>query len=103
MLADVGYAFRQLRRSPGFALSAAITLALGIGATTAIFSVADAVLLRPLPYPKSDRLVMVRDELSKMGVHYTDVSYETFEAYQKNRCFDAAAAFTEEERNLISD
>jgi hypothetical protein len=59
-------------------MAAVLTLALGLGAATAIFSVADSVLLRPLPYPTSDRLVMVRDELSKMGVHYTDVSYETF-------------------------
>ena len=98
---DVRYALRQLARWPGFALAAILTLALGIGATTAIFSVVDAVLLRPLPYPNSDRLVMIRDELSKMGVHYNDVSYETFDAYRKNPSFDAVAAFTEEDRNLI--
>jgi putative ABC transport system permease protein len=101
MVADVLYALRQLRRSLGFTLATVLTLALGLGATTAIFSVADAVLLRPLPYPTSDRLVMVRDELSKMGVHYTDVSYETFNAYQKSRSFDATTAFIEEDRNLI--
>jgi predicted permease len=101
MLADVRYALRQLRRSPRFASAAILTMALGIGATTAIFSVADAVLFRPLPYPKSDRLVMVQDELAKMGVHFTDVSFETFEAYRQIRSFDAAAAFTEEERDLI--
>ena len=101
MFVDVRYAFRQLARWPGFALAAILTLALGIGATTAIFSVVDAVLLRPLPYPNSDRLVMIRDELSKMGVHYNDVSYETFDAYRKNSCFDMAAAFTEDDRNLI--
>jgi hypothetical protein len=78
MVADFRYAFRQLRRSPRFTSTAILTIALGIGATTAIFCVADAVLLRELPYPESDRLVMVRDELSKMGVHYTDVSLETF-------------------------
>jgi predicted permease len=95
------YELRSLRRSRGFASATILTLALGIGATTAIFSVADAVLLRPLPYPKSEQLVIVRDELSKMGVHYNDVSYDTFEAYRQNRSFDAAAAFTEEDRNLI--
>ncbi len=102
MFADVRYALRQLRRSPRFTAAALLTLALGIGATTAIFSVADAVLLRPLPYPESGRLVTVRDELSKMGVYFTDVSLETFNAYQKSPAFDASAAFTEEDRNLIS-
>jgi hypothetical protein len=101
MFADVRYAFRQLRRAPRFTATAILTLALGIGTTTAIFSVADAVLLCPLPYPNSDRLVMVRDELSKMNVHFTDVSFETFDAYRRIRAFAATAAFAEEDRNLI--
>jgi putative ABC transport system permease protein len=54
---DVRYALRQVRRAPAFAAAVIATLALGIGATTAIFSVVDAVLLEPLPYPNSDQIV----------------------------------------------
>lgn len=60
---DVVYAWRQLRRSPGFALAAIITFALGIGATTAIVSVVHAVLVRPLPFANADRLVQIVDHL----------------------------------------
>ena len=59
---DVTFALRQLRRSPGFTLVAAITLALGIGANSAMFALADATLLRPFPFPEPDRLVMVSEK-----------------------------------------
>ncbi len=60
MMQDLRYAFRGLARRPGFTAIAVVTLSLGIGATTAIFSVVQAVLLRPLEFDRADRLVKVR-------------------------------------------
>src|ERR1700740_2572466 len=67
-LLDLKLAFRQLRKSPGFAATAVLMLAVGIGATTAIFSIVEGVLLRPLPFPDPDRLVVLADRLQGADV-----------------------------------
>src|SRR6266542_808779 len=64
---DLKFAFRQLPKNPGFTAVAVLTLALGIGANTALFSAVDAVLIRPLPYADAGRLVMIWDEMSHIG------------------------------------
>ncbi len=79
---DVRTGLRQLRRAPGFAAITILTLALGIGATTAIFSVVDGVLLRPLPYPEADRLVMVWRTLPSLGFERAPVSYPNLAAWR---------------------
>jgi predicted permease len=66
---DIGYVVRTLRRSPGFTLAVVLTLALGIGANTAIFGIVNSVLLQPLPYPNANRLVAVFETEGKTGSH----------------------------------
>jgi putative ABC transport system permease protein len=87
---DVRFGARQLMRAPGFAFVAAVTLALGIGANSAMFALADATLIRPLPYPDSDRLVMVwaLDATSRTAVDPLD--YRDFR--EQNHTFERMAA-----------
>jgi putative ABC transport system permease protein len=95
MLRDVLYAVRTLRRSPGFAASAILALALGVGANTAVFSVVYAVLLKPLPYPDPDRLVRL-SERNAAGVDSGVVSIGTFVDWRsRSRTLDAVAVYTE--------
>ncbi|MGH9465861.1 MAG: ADOP family duplicated permease [Terriglobales bacterium] len=88
--ADIRYGLRQLRRNPGFTAVAILTLALGIGANTALFSVVNAVVLNPLPYPHPGRLVEV--DASKPNFPRGSISYPNFlDWHRLNRCFSAFA------------
>jgi putative ABC transport system permease protein len=103
MLNDLRYSLRGLLRSPGFTIAAILTLALGIGANTAIFSVADAILLRPLPYPNSERLVMVWDQLLKLGLNRMSPESRTAEAYRALNIFESSGGIYPLERILTGD
>ena len=94
---DLIVAARVLRKSPVFALTAALTIALGVGAATAIFSVTNAVLLRPLPYREPDRLVVVASDLRKRNVRDFPISNANFIDMRdgtKSVFDDLAGAFT---------
>ena len=94
LLQDLRFAVRSLIRQPGFALTAILTLALGIGATTAIFSVVNAVLLRPLPYSRPDRIVAVTNYWKQTSQRALQVSAPDFHDWQEqNRSFQAIAYF----------
>src|SRR5262245_24416909 len=85
----------MLSRKPGFTLIAALTLALGIGANTAIFSVVNAVLLRPLPYQNSDRMVMLWGSFLKFSREQMRAKAAEYEDYRtQNQSFDEIAAFS---------
>ena len=98
---DLRYALRMLKSQPAVTLMAIIALALGIGANTAIFSVINAVLLRPLPYPESDRLVIVQQSLPKLGLNLASVSGGEFIDYTEgNEVFSQVAGYTDISLNL---
>src|SRR6201996_8553550 len=86
-LFDIRFAFRMLNRSPGFSLIAIATMALGIGATTAIYSVIDATLLHPLPYPHPSQLVRMEANLPGVGAHDIGVSIPELRDLQNSGIF----------------
>jgi len=102
LLQDLAYALRQLRKNPGFAAVAILTLALGIGANTTIFSIFNATLLRPLPYKDPDRLVILWSTIPRWGFSgpgsLTDPDYVQWT--QQNQVFEQIAAFRGQTSNL---
>jgi len=99
LLQDVRYGLRMLRQSPGFAAIAVLTLALGIGANTALFSVVNGVLLNPLPYPHSDQLASIYGETPGATQGY--VTYLNFLDWQReSKSFSSMAMYRHEDYNL---
>ncbi|HEY6187294.1 MAG TPA: ABC transporter permease, partial [Pyrinomonadaceae bacterium] len=100
---DVRYAARMLRKSPLFAVISIFTLALGIGANTAIFSVVNELLLRPLPFRDADRLVMLW-EVTPEGRHENTTSRANFRGWrEQSTTFEGMAAFSDRRLNLTGD
>ena len=101
LLQDIRYGWRMLARNPGFTAIAVLTLAIGIGASTAIFSVVDTVLLRPLPYREPERLVLVTETLPGMSADEIGVSAGEYQDYRdRNRSFSQVAAYESAGFNL---
>ena len=96
---DLRFALRQLVKNPGFSLTVICTLALGIGANTAIFSVINAVLLRPLPYPDADR-IMFLTECNNTGQEFSVSCPDYLDWKRDNTVFEHLAVTRRESRNL---
>ena len=103
LVQDLRYALRQLRKAPAFTFAAVTTLALGIGANTAVFAVVNAVLLRPLAYPDSDRIVSFKSLDSRGGTTGTSpLSYPTFFDFRsQNHVFEHLVSFRDSQFSLI--
>src|SRR5205085_8166775 len=94
ILKDLSYSIRTLIKQPGFTAIAILILALGIGGNSAIFSVVNAVLLRPLPYPQPDRIVQIweKDKIDPNG-HDAISVLNFFDWQSQNKSFDSIAAY----------
>ncbi|UQA57147.1 ABC transporter permease [Polyangium aurulentum] len=98
---DVRFALRMLRKAKAFTVAALVVLALGIGATSAIFSVVNAVVLRPLPYPDSDRVAVLHSDFRAQGLDEMPYSIPEFhDLRSQNRSFEALAAYQMRDANL---
>ncbi|MCU1291710.1 MAG: hypothetical protein JWP08_560, partial [Bryobacterales bacterium] len=99
MLSDVKFAIRALGKTPGFTAAAILILALGIGATTAVFSVVEAVLLRPLPYPQAQELVSLRSALQNQFGQFNVLEFRAYR--DQTRAFTGLAAIVTFNTNLV--
>lgn len=97
---DVRYGLRVLRKSPGFSAVAILTIALGIGATTAIFSVVDATLLHPLPFPKPEQLVSIEYDFPGLGARDVGMSEPEWQDLQRSGIFECVSPTWFDENNL---
>lgn len=97
---DLHYGLRMLRKSPGFTAIAVLTIALGVGATTAIFSVVDAALLRPLPYPQPEQLVSIEDDLPGAGEHDVGLNEPEWQDLQHSGIFEYVSPTWFDENDL---
>ncbi|HJT71493.1 MAG TPA: ABC transporter permease, partial [Terriglobales bacterium] len=100
LVQDIRYALRQLRKHPGFTVVAVLTLALGVGANTAIFSVIYEALLAPMPYPDADRLVMVWSKISEGRNTASAADYLDWK--RQNTTFEDLEAWTGGQFNLAT-
>jgi predicted permease len=97
---DVRYGLRMLRKSPGFTAIVVLTMALGIGATTAIFSVVDATVLHPLPYPQPEQLVSIEDDFPGVGAKDVGMSEPEWQDLQDSGIFEYVSPTWFDENNL---
>ena len=100
LIQDVRFSLRVLRKARGFSAVAILTIALGIGATTAIFSVVDAALLRPLPYPQPEQLVSIEDDLQGVGAQDVGMSEPEWQDLQHSGIFEYVSPTWFDENNL---